>query len=344
MQRTERNSYNAGMRNSDKIGFPLHRPRRLRQSGWIRDLVAETRLAPQDFIWPVFVIEGENTAEPVSSMPGVSRYTIDRLVAEARAAQQSGIPALALFPVVDAARKTADGKEALNADNLICRALSAVKEAVPEIGLIADVALDPYTSHGHDGLMSEKGAILNDETIEVLCGQALVQARAGADIIAPSDMMDGRVGAIRHMLEDEGLQNTMILSYTAKYASGYYGPFRDAVTSAGALKGDKKTYQMDPRNRDEALLEAALDISEGADMLMVKPGLAYLDTIVRLYDNTQLPLFAYHVSGEYSMLKAAAQNGWLDYDSCLMETLTAFKRAGCRGILTYAAREAVDLL
>ncbi len=315
------------------------RHRRMRQHKWVRDLAAETVLTPKDLIWPVFVVEGENQCQPVASLPGVDRYSIDILVSEVKKARDLGIPAVALFPVTPDDKKTEDGRAALDENNLICRALSEIKDKVADIGLIADVALDPYTSHGHDGVVSDDGYVLNDETVDILCRQAVLQARAGADIVAPSDMMDGRIAAIRKALDENGLINKMILSYAVKYASAFYGPFRDAVTSAGNLKGDKKTYQMNPANRKMALREARADVGEGADMLMVKPGLPYLDIIRDISQSCDLPVFGYHVSGEYAMLKAAAQNGWLNYDDCLHEKLIGFKRAGCTGILTYAARE-----
>ena len=317
--------------------------RRLRTEPWIRDLVEENNISARDLIWPVFVIEGQNKTESVASMPNVNRYSVDLLVQEVKKARDLGIPAIALFPITDPDKKTDDGQEAFNADNLICRAIQAIKAEVPDIGIITDVALDPYTTHGHDGIM-EDGKVLNDETLDVLSKQAIVQAQAGADIIAPSDMMDGRIGAIRSALDGKKHQNTMILSYAAKYASAFYGPFRDAVQSKGCLSGDKKTYQMNPANSDEALQEVMLDIQEGADMLMVKPGIPYLDIICRVKDRFKLPTFAYHVSGEYAMLQAACQNGWLDYDSAILETITAFKRAGCEGILTYSALDVVKIL
>jgi len=320
------------------------RLRRNRRSEWVRRLVAEHQVSVDDLIWPVFVTEGKKLIEPIASMPGVSRYSLDVLVKEVEAAAKLGIPAIALFPVVPAAKKTVDGKEAFNPDNLVCRTTRILKDAVPEMGIICDVALDPYTSHGHDGLMGADGTILNDETVDVLIKQALVQAEAGVDIVAPSDMMDGRVGAIRDVLDAESHMDVSILAYAAKYASAFYGPFRDAVGSGAFLKGDKKTYQMDPANSDEALREVALDIAEGADMVMVKPGLPYLDIIRRVKDEFAVPTFAYHVSGEYAMLQAAAQNGWLNYENALMETLLSFKRAGCNGVLTYAARDAAKIL
>ncbi|MCL4679508.1 MAG: porphobilinogen synthase [Alphaproteobacteria bacterium] len=323
--------------------FPAVRMRRLRAQPWIRDLVQETRVSVTDLIWPLFIIEGTGVREDIPSMPGVQRLSIDLAVDAAREARDLGIRAIALFPVTPAHKKTEDGREAGNSENLICRAVYAMKKNVPEVGIITDVALDPYTTHGHDGLLRD-GVILNDETVEVLCRQALVQTQAGADVIAPSDMMDGRVGAIRAGLDRAGFSNTIILSYAAKYASAFYGPFRDAVQSKGCLTGDKKTYQMNPGNGTEALREVALDLSEGADMVMVKPGLPYLDIVRDVKQTFGVPTFAYHVSGEYAMLRAAAANGWLDYPSALMETLACFKRAGADGILTYAAIDAARLL
>jgi porphobilinogen synthase len=331
------------LENAAPGAFPRTRMRRLRQAGWIRDMVAEHRLSAADLIWPAFVIEGTNARAPVASMPGVERLSIDRLCEESARAADLGIPAVALFPVIGIERKTMDGAESCNPDNLICRAIAALKKAVPDLGVITDVALDPYTTHGHDGIFQD-GVVLNDETVEILMQQALVQAQAGADVIAPSDMMDGRVGKIRDALDAKGHENTLILSYAAKYASAFYGPFRDAVNSGAFLKGDKKTYQMNPANGDEALREVALDIAEGADMVMVKPGLPYLDVIARVKKTFGVPTFAYQVSGEYAMMRAAAEKGWLDYDQCALETLLAFKRAGCDGILSYAARDVAALL
>jgi porphobilinogen synthase len=324
--------------------FPATRLRRMRAHGWARRLFAETRLDPSDLIWPLFVTSGRDVAEPVASMPGVERYSVDRLPARAREAAALGIPCLALFPNTPADRRDAVGSEAVNPDNLVCRALAAIRDAGVEIGLMADVALDPYTSHGHDGLLDADGHVLNDQTVERLVEQALVVARAGADIVAPSDMMDGRVGAIRAALEAAGLIDTQIMAYAAKYASGFYGPFRDAVGSAGYLKGDKRGYQMDPANGREALREAALDIAEGADSIMVKPGLAYLDIVARMVSTFQVPVFAYCVSGEYAMVEAAARAGMLDRDTVVLEMLSAFKRAGATGILTYHAPLAARLL
>ena len=313
--------------------------RRNRQTGWNRRLVAETRLGVDDLIWPTFVHEGPGDRAAVGSFPGVYRLSIPRLVDEVGQAAALGIPLVAVFPVTDPALKTPDGEEALNPENLVCRAVAAIKEAVPDIGIMCDVALDPFTSHGHDGLLRD-GEIVNDETVEVLCRQAVIQADAGCDVIAPSDMMDGRVGAIRRALDESGYQDRRILSYASTYASALYGPFRDAVGSAPNLAGgDKKTYQMDPANSDEALREVALDIEEGADMVMVKPGLFYLDIVRRVKDAFGMPTYAYQVSGEYAMLRAAADAGWVDDERIFLESLTAFKRAGADGILTYAAVE-----
>ncbi len=322
--------------------YPAKRMRRLRSAPWIRDLVEENNISVKDLIWPVFVIEGENKSESIESMPDVNRYSIDLLIEEVKKAQNLGIPAIALFPITPNDKKTDCGKESYNADNLICRAIKAIKKAVPEIGIITDVALDPYTSHGHDGLVKD-GIILNDESVNVLCQQAIVQAEAGADIIAPSDMMDGRIKEIRKTL-DLNNQDTMIMAYAAKYASAFYGPFRDAVQSSGCLEGDKKTYQMNPANGDEALHEVALDIQEGADMVMVKPGMPYLDIVTKVKEQFKAPTFAYHVSGEYAMLRAACDNGWLDYENAIVETMISFKRAGCDGILTYGARDIAIIL
>jgi len=328
--------------------YPATRLRRPRMTAWSRAMVAETRLTPQDLIWPLFVIEGKDTSEAVASMPGVERLTIDRAVAAARHARDLGIPALALFPRTDPAKKTDHGDEAFNPDNLICRATRAIKDAVPEIGIMCDVALDPYTTHGHDGLI-EDGRVVNDASVEVLVRQALVQAKAGADMIAPSDMMDGRIGAIRQALEAEGMTDTIIVSYAAKYASAFYGPFREAVGAGGKGglqlgKEGKRTYQMDPANSDEALREVALDIEEGADMIMVKPALPYLDIIRRVKDSFPVPVLAYNVSGEYAMLMAAIENGWLDREAAIAESLLSIKRAGATAILTYFAREMAEAL
>jgi porphobilinogen synthase len=320
------------------------RPRRLRRAEWIRRMVREHTLSTADLIWPLFVADGQQARTPVASMPGVERLSVDEIVREAERAARLTIPCIALFPYTDPGLRDEDGSEALNPDNLVCRAIRAVKKEVPDIGILCDVALDPYTSHGHDGLLRD-GTILNDETVAVLVKQALVQARAGCDIIAPSDMMDGRVGAIRQALDSENLADVSIMAYAAKYASAFYGPFRDAVGSAKTLTGDKRTYQMDPGNSDEALREVALDLEQGADMVMVKPGLPYLDIVRRVKDAFGVPTFAYQVSGEYAMVMAAAQNGWLDGDRAMMESLIAFKRAGADGVLTYfAPRVAEELL
>ena len=323
--------------------FPATRLRRNRHDGWTRRLVAEHALAVDDLIWPVFVIEGAATTTEVAAMPGVVRVTLDRLAAHVAPAAKLGIPAIALFPATPAARKDAEGTEATNPENLMCRAARLLKREFPEIGLVGDVALDPYTDHGHDGVIRE-GYVANDATLEVLTRQALIQAEAGIDVIAPSDMMDGRVGAIRGALDRAGLIHTRIMSYAAKYASAFYGPFREAVGSGSSLKGDKKTYQMDPANSDEALREVAMDLEEGADMVMVKPGMPYLDIVRRVKQRFGVPTFAYQVSGEYSMIVAAARNGWLDHDRAMMESLTGFKRAGCNGVLTYFAPAAARLL
>ena len=317
--------------------------RRNRKADWARRLVAENTLSTDDLIWPVFVIDGQNQSDPVVSMPGVARLTIDRLTAAAIEARDLGIPAIAVFPVIDAAQRSDDGAEATNPENLVCRAVRAVKAACPDLGIMCDVALDPFTSHGHDGLV-RGDVILNDETIDVLCQQALVQAAAGCDIIAPSDMMDGRVGAIRDALDGDNHQDVSIMAYAAKYASGFYGPFRDALGSASRLKGDKRTYQMDPANSYEALNEVALDLEEGADMVMVKPGMPYLDIVRRVHERFGVPTFAYQVSGEYAMLKGAAQNGWLEETRVVLESLLSFKRAGAAGILTYFAVDAARLI
>jgi porphobilinogen synthase len=324
--------------------FPALRMRRTRASAWSRALFAETVLTPSDLIWPLFIAEGEGAEEPISTLPGVSRWSVDRLGEKAREARDLGIPCIALFPNTPPGLRSADAAEALNADNLICRAVRAVKEAAPEVGVLTDVALDPYTADGHDGLTDDKGYVLNDETSAILVRQALVQAEAGADIVAPSDMMDGRVGAIRQALESEGHRNVQIMSYAAKYASAFYGPFRDAVGSRGLLKGDKKSYQMDPANGSEALREVALDLAEGADSVMVKPGLPYLDIVRRVKERFEVPVFAYQVSGEYAMIEAAAAAGAGEREALVLETLMAFKRAGCSGILTYHAPLAARLL
>lgn len=325
--------------------FPMSRPRRMRRDEFSRRLMREHVLTSNDLIYPVFVLEGENRTEEVASMPGVQRQTIDVLLKTAAECVALGIPAIALFPVVDQSGKSLDAAEAWNPDGLVPRTIKALKSAYPDLGVITDVALDPYTSHGQDGLIDETGYVLNDETIAVLVKQALSHAAAGADVVAPSDMMDGRIGAIRQALEQAGYIHTRILAYSAKYASAFYGPFRDAVGSAANLgKGNKSTYQMDPANSDEAIREVALDINEGADMFMVKPGLPYLDIVRRVKTELQVPTYAYQVSGEYAMLKAAAQNGWLDEKACVMEALLAFKRAGADGILTYFALDAARWL
>ena len=324
--------------------FPAMRMRRGRSAPWIRAMLAEHHLTPSDLIWPLFVAEGQGAEEPIATLPGVSRWTVDRLADRAREARDLGIPCIALFPNTPRELRSEDGREALNPDNLMCRAIRAIKDAVPEVGILTDVALDPYTAHGHDGLIDAAGYVLNDETTEQLVGQALVQARAGADIVAPSDMMDGRVGAIRAALEADGHRNVAIMAYAAKYASAFYGPFRDAVGSRGLLKGDKRGYQMDPANGAEALREVALDLAEGADMVMVKPGLAYLDVVARVRDAFNVPTFAYAVSGEYAMIEAAAAAGAGERDALILETLMAFKRAGATGVLTYHARDAARLM
>jgi porphobilinogen synthase len=327
------------------LNFPGNRPRRMRRDDWSRRLMQESSLAPSDLIYPVFLVEGKGQSEAVASMPGVSRVSLDLLFAVAQECVDLGIPVLALFPVIDAALKTPDGKEAFNPKGLIPNAVHELKKRFPTLGIMTDVALDPYTSHGQDGVLDEDGRILNDETTAILVQQAITQAEAGVDIVAPSDMMDGRIGKIREALEQKNLIHTRIMAYSAKYASAFYGPFRDAVGSAKNLgKADKKTYQMDCANGDEALREVALDISEGADMVMVKPGMPYLDIVRRVKDAFNYPTYAYQVSGEYAMLKAAAHNGWLDHDAVMMESLLAFKRAGADGVLTYFALEAARLL
>ena len=325
--------------------YPASRPRRLRRDTFTRALVRENRLHASDLILPVFVLAGSGISQDVKSMPGVQRRTLDHLLPVAEECLQLGIPVLALFPVLDPALKTDDGREALNPEGLVPTVVRELKKRFPELGLMTDVALDPFTSHGQDGLLDETGYILNDQTVAVLTRQALVQAEAGVDIVAPSDMMDGRIGAIRAALEAKGLIHTRIMAYSAKYASAFYGPFRDAVGSAANLgKGNKKVYQMDPGNSDEALREVALDLAEGADMVMVKPGMPYLDIVRRVKDEFHVPTFAYQVSGEYAMLKAAAANGWLDHDAVMLESLLAFKRAGADGVLSYFALEAARLL
>ena len=317
--------------------YPALRMRRRRQAPWMRDMLTEHRLQPSDFIWPLFICEGEGEEQPIGALRGVSRWSIDKLVEQAKAAHDAGIPCVALFPNTPDDKRTED--EALNPDNLICRAVRAIKDKVPEIGVMTDVALDPYTAHGHDGVLADDGSVDNDATVEILAKQAVVQAEAGADIVAPSDMMDGRIAAIRDALEEAGHNNTAIMAYAAKYASAFYGPFREAVGSGDRLKGDKKGYQMNPANGTEALVEVELDIAEGADFVMVKPGLAYLDVVARLRDNFDVPIFAYMTSGEYAMIEEAAAAGAGNRDAMLMESLTAFKRAGATGILTYHALE-----
>jgi porphobilinogen synthase len=327
--------------------YPAVRMRRNRRDGWTRRLVAENTLSVDDLIWPIFVIEGSGEERPVASMPGQTRVTVDRLAAHVEKAAKLGIPALAIFPVTPSDAKDAEGTEALNANNLICRAARELKAHYPEIGLVGDVALDPYTDHGHDGVIRQTRTgdyVHNDDSVAILVRQALNQAEAGIDVIAPSDMMDGRVGAIRSALDANGFIDTRIMSYAAKYASAFYGPFRDALGSGKALRGDKKTYQMDPANSDEALREVALDLAEGADMVMVKPGMPYLDIIRRVKDRFAVPTFAYQVSGEYAMIMAAVQNGWIEHERAMMESLMGFKRAGAHGVLTYFAVEAAERL
>ena len=327
-----------------QASFPAIRMRRGRSTPWMRAMLAEHRLHPSDFILPLFICEGEGCEEPIGSLPGVSRWSVDKLAGRARLAADAGIPCVALFPNTPANLRSDTAGEALNPDNLICRAIKAIKDAVPEVGVLTDVALDPYTRHGHDGLADASGCIVNDDTVKVLVEQALVQCGAGADIVAPSDMMDGRVGAIRAALEDAGHCDTAIMAYAAKYASAFYGPFRDAVGSRGLLKGDKRGYQMDPANSAEALREVGLDIAEGADMVMVKPGLPYLDVVAAVAREFRMPTFAYQVSGEYAMIEAAAAAGAGDRDALILETLMAFKRAGATGILTYHALDAARLI
>jgi porphobilinogen synthase len=318
--------------------FPINRPRRLRQADWMRDLVRENQVLVSDLIWPIFVRDGDAVIEPVKSMPGVNRFSIDKAVEAAMKASDAGIPVVALFPYTDPSVKTPDAAEAFNPENLVNRATRAIKAAVPDIGVMLDVALDPYNSDGHDGLVRD-GVILNDETLLVLEKQALAQAEAGADILGPSDMMDGRIAVIRNALETNDFQNVAVMAYSSKFASAFYGPFRDAVGSGGALTGDKATYQIDPGNSDEALRMVARDLEEGADMVMVKPGMPYLDMCRRVKDTFGVPTFAYQVSGEYAMIEAAGQNGWIDRDRAMMESLLSFKRAGCNGVLTYYALE-----
>ena len=327
------------------LNFPAHRPRRMRRDDWSRRLMQENSVSVNDLIYPVFLLEGKGKSEAVASMPGVNRVSLDLLLKVAQECVDLGIPVLALFPVIDAALKTPDGKEAYNPNGLVPTAVRELKKRFPNLGIMTDVALDPYTSHGQDGVLDEQGRILNDETTAILVQQAISQAQAGVDIVAPSDMMDGRIGKIREALEQNKLIHTRIMAYSAKYASAFYGPFRDAVGSAKNLgKADKKTYQMDCANGDEALREVALDISEGADMVMVKPGMPYLDIVRRVKEEFNYPTYAYQVSGEYAMLKAAAQNGWLDHNAVMMESLLAFKRAGANGVLTYFALEAARLI
>lgn len=327
------------------FSFPLHRSRRNRHDAFSRALVREHRLHPSDLIYPVFMLDGQRRSESVASMPGVQRLSVDLLLPVAERCLELGVPVMALFPVLDASLKTEDGREALNPEGLVPRAVTEIKRRFPELGLMTDVALDPFTTHGQDGLIDDTGYVLNDETVTVLTQQALVQAHAGVDIVAPSDMMDGRIGAIRRALEEKRLIHTRVMAYSAKYASAFYGPFRDAVGSKSSLgKSNKKVYQMDPANSDEALREVALDIAEGADMVMVKPGMPYLDIVQRVKAEFRMPTFAYQVSGEYAMLKAAAANGWLDHDAAMMEALMAFKRAGADGVLTYFALDAARLM
>lgn len=326
------------------VGYPIHRPRRLRSHGWLRDMVREHHVRVTDLVWPVFVRDGSGLREQVASMPGVHRHCLDVLGVEVRQAQALGIPAVALFPMIDPKYKTEDGAHATDPDNLVCRAIAEVKKAAPGLGVICDVALDPFTVHGQDGVVRD-GRVLNDETLEVLGRQAVAQARAGADVIAPSDMMDGRVGFIRNALDGNGFEDVSILAYAAKYASSFYGPFRDAVGSkVHGHSADKRTYQMDPANTDEALREVELDLQEGADAVMVKPGLPYLDIIRRVKDRYPVPVYAYQVSGEYSMLRGASDRGWLDWPTVMLEALLCMKRAGASAILTYAARDVATLL
>ncbi len=341
--RTPRSPLLTSTTHGTQAGFPLVRMRRNRKADWARRLVSENAVSADDLIWPIFVVDGENTRVDVATMPGVERLSVDLVVAAAERAAKLGIPAIALFPYTDPSKRSDDAAEAFNPENLVCRATRAIKAAGLDVGVILDCALDPYTSHGHDGLMRD-GEILNDETLEALRKQSLVQAEAGCDVLAPSDMMDGRVGVIRDGLEGAGFINTQIMSYAAKYASAFYGPFRDAVGSSSTLKGDKRTYQMDPANSDEAIREVGLDIAEGADMVMVKPGMPYLDIVRRVSETYKVPTFAYQVSGEYAMLMAAAQNGWLDEERVMMESLMAFKRAGAAGVLTYFAPRAAQAI
>lgn len=330
---------------STQGSYPFKRQRRMRADDFSRRLMAENKISADDFIYPVFVLEGDNKIEAVDSMPGVERKTLDHLMVELEEVCQLGIPAIALFPVISGDKKSLLAEEAYNPDGLVQQVVAAIKQKYPELGVITDVALDPYTSHGQDGIIDDNGYVVNDQTTDTLVLQAVSHARAGADIVAPSDMMDGRIGAIREALEAEGFVNTKILAYSAKYASAFYGPFRDAVGSSGNLgKADKKTYQMDPANGDEAFHEVALDLNEGADMVMVKPGMPYLDVIYRVKQNFKVPVMAYHVSGEYAMLKAASANGWIDEKKCVLEAMTSFKRAGTDAILTYYAKDAARWL
>ena len=324
--------------------FPTTRMRRGRSADWSRRLMAENALTVNDLIWPIFIMDGKRHREPVANMPGVERMSVDEAAAAAMEARDLGLPVVALFPYTDPAKRSDDGAEALNPENLVCTATRLIKEVAPEIGVLCDVALDPYTSHGHDGLMDDAGYVTNDATVKMLAKQAMIQAQAGCDIIAPSDMMDGRIGVIRDALEQARFTRVQIMSYAAKYASGFYGPFRDAVGSSATFMGDKKSYQMDPANADEALREVALDIAEGADCVMVKPGMPYLDIVTRVKETFRVPTFAYQVSGEYAMMQAAAQNGWFDGDKVMMESLLCFKRAGADGVLTYFALEAAKRL
>ncbi|NIJ08658.1 porphobilinogen synthase [Sphingomonas vulcanisoli] len=324
--------------------YPALRLRRTRSAPWSRAMVAEHVITPANLIWPLFIAEGKGVEEPIAALPGVSRWSVDGIAARAREAAALGIPCIALFPNTPSHLRSERGEEALNPDNLMCRAIAAVRDAVPEIGILTDVALDPYTAHGHDGIVDDQGRVRNDETLAVLVEQALVQARAGSSIIAPSDMMDGRVGAIRARLEGEGFHDVQIMAYAAKYASAFYGPFRDAVSTRGLLKGDKRGYQMDPANSEEALREVAMDLAEGADTVMVKPGLPYLDIIRRVKERFEVPVFAYAVSGEYAMIEAAVAAGAADRDAMVLETLMAFRRAGCSGVLTYHALHAARLM
>lgn len=324
--------------------FPATRLRRLRQTGWVRNLVAETHTTPADLIWSVVVHDGDEPRIPVAAMPGVDRVSQAEAASVAKRAQALGIPAIAIFPHIDPAKKDETGSEGVNPDGLVPRTIRTMKDAAPDVGIICDVALDPFTTHGHDGLIDTAGYVLNDETVSVLVQQALMQANAGADIVAPSDMMDGRIAALRDALEADGKKNTLILSYAAKYASGFYGPYREAIGSATALIGDKKTYQQAPANTEEALREVAMDLNEGADMVMVKPGLPYLDIVHRVSQTFGVPTIAFQVSGEYAMIQAAAQNGWVDGERIYLETLTCFKRAGASGVITYYADRAAELL